>query len=81
MVAKGRVSREGIEELKEWLKGEDYPELTEEQLVVFLLSCGCELEATQKTIRAHYRSKLNVPEFFDERDVDREELQAQIRVS
>lgn len=80
VIEQGRVTREQIDEFKGWLKTQDYPELSEEQVVLFLLSCDCEQEATKATVKAHYHCKLNVKEFFDDRDVDMEDLQQQLRV-
>lgn len=80
VINQNRVTREKIEELKLWLQTEDFPELVEEQIVLFLLSCDCIVSATQATIKAHYKSKLNVPEFFNNRNVDLADLQQQLNI-
>lgn len=82
IIEQGRVTRQQIDEFKSWLatRTNDYPVLSEEQMVLFLLSCDCDQEASKATVKAHYASKLNVNEFFTDRDVDREELQQQLTV-
>lgn len=80
MILEKRVTQMEIDGIKEWLNGEDYPELVEEQIVLFLLSCDCKFKETCATIAAHYKAKLNVADFFDDRDVDRADLQLQMTV-
>lgn len=80
MIEQGRVTREQIDALKLWLQTQDYPELGEQQVVLFLLSCNCDQEATKATVKAHYTSKLTMTDFFDDRDVDRADIQHQLDV-
>lgn len=77
IIEQGRVTRQQIDEFKTWLMtvNPEYPELCEEQIILFLLSCNCDLDATKATVKAHYTAKLSVTEFFDDRDMDREDLQ------
>lgn len=80
IISQKRVTQKQIDEIKEWLnEGEEYPDLVEEQIVLFLLSCDCKRQETCATIVAHYKAKLGVPKFFDDRNVDSRELQLQMR--
>lgn len=74
----GRTAWQDVEELKKWLSTQDFPKLTDEQVVVFLLSCDNDHEATKKTIEAFYYSKTNAPELFNDRNLERPDLQKQI---
>lgn len=78
VIESGRTTRRHLEELKGWLNTTDLPRLTDEQAVLFLLSCDNDREATRATVTAHYRAKRAVPEVFDGRDVDGAEIRAQL---
>lgn len=79
MIDQNRVTRRQIDEFKVWLDTQDYPDLVEEQMVLFLLSCNCEMETTKATVKAHYECKLNRGQFFDDRDVDLVDLQQELK--
>lgn len=71
IIEQGKVRKSDVEKVKSWLRGEaDVPNLTEEQIVVFLLSCNNDQSSTRATIKAHYGFKRNLPELFDDRSVD-----------
>lgn len=79
----GRVSCEEIEEIRTWLmrtNEEAIPELCDEQIALFLMSCDRDKELTKNTIRAYYRVKRNAPELFDRRDLERSDLMHQLQV-
>lgn len=74
IIDEGRCRREDVEAIKLWLQTQqDLPDLSEEQIVCFLLSCDNDQEATRVTITAHYKYKKNLPEIFDNRNVDDQE--------
>lgn len=74
MIDSGRLKRADVDDLKIWLKGQrDVPDLNDEQIVCFLLSCNNNQDATRTTIKSHYRYKKMLPEFFDDRSVDDDE--------
>lgn len=75
IIKDGLIEQFEIEEVKSWsLKQTNLPFLTDEQLAIFLLSCDKNKERAQKTIMEYYRIKLKVPQFFTNRDVDRENI-------
>lgn len=82
VIAEGRVSRDDIEEIKRWAETQtQLPEMCDEQIALFLLSCERDREYTKGTICAHYRLKGNAPELFDGRDLDnRRDLIHQLQV-
>lgn len=68
------IKRCDVEEIKEWLKQqEELPKITEEQIACFLLSCNNKIKETCVTIKAHYNYKKNLPELFNERNLDTDE--------
>lgn len=80
VVEQGRVGRKEIDEIAGWVKTEGLPELCDEQIVLFLLSCDNDVEFTRTTIRAYYRCKREAPALFDDRDLRRRDLQHQLGV-
>lgn len=73
-----RVFQTSIEQIRTWLKDTNepnIPELSEEQIVMFLLSCNNALLATKNTIKAYYKTKQQAPLLFDDRDIERDDLQ------
>ncbi|KAJ3652523.1 hypothetical protein Zmor_018479 [Zophobas morio] len=80
LIEEGRVPKEIFNELKQWCSTQRIPTLSDEQLVVFLLSCYNVLEATQKTIHAHFKCKSGAPELFFNRDINAEDMQKCMKV-
>ena len=80
LIEEGRVPKEIFNELKQWCSTQRIPTLSDEQLVVFLLSCYNVLEATQKTIHAHFKCKSGAPELFFNRDINTEDMQKCMKV-
>lgn len=77
----GRVSREEIEEIRCWMQMEqEIPDLCDEQIALFLISCKRDINFTKNTIRANYRMKRNAPELFDSRDLERSDFLQQLQV-
>ncbi|EFA04835.1 uncharacterized protein LOC100141747 [Tribolium castaneum] len=80
IIAQGRVPQEVFNELKQWCQSQKLPPLADEQLVLFLLSCYNDLEASQNTIHAHFKCKLSAPELFFNRDFGAEDIQKPMKV-
>ncbi|XP_044261384.1 retinaldehyde-binding protein 1-like [Tribolium madens] len=80
IIDQGRVPQDVFNALKQWCQSEKLPVLADEQLVLFLLSCYNELEATQKTIHAHFKCKVSAPELFFNRDFWAEDVQKAMKV-
>lgn len=56
------------------------PQLTDEQIVSFLLSCNNKEEPTKRTIKEFYSARGNGPELFNKRNPDNANLQQQLNV-
>ncbi|XP_044260789.1 uncharacterized protein LOC123008831 isoform X2 [Tribolium madens] len=80
VVEEGRTSAVLIQEMKNWLSTTNLPQLQDESIVLFLLSCQNNVEETQKTIRAYFKIKSEAPEIFQNRDIDDEVLQKAMKV-
>ncbi|EFA04969.1 clavesin-1 [Tribolium castaneum] len=80
IVDEGRTSHALIQEVKNWLSTTDFPQLQDESIVLFLLSCQNNVEETQKTIRAFFKIKSESPDIFQNRDMDDEVLQRAMKV-
>lgn len=78
LIAEGRTSQRDVDEMRSWLATQELPKLSDEQVVIFLLSCNNDHDGTKKTIEAYYKSRKNGPELFDNRDLDRADLQKQL---
>lgn len=69
------VEQSDISKLKLWISTQKgIPNLTDEQIIGFILSCNKNQELAQKTITAYYSIKRKVPQFFSNRDVDRKDI-------
>jgi len=75
----GRIKQEDIDNIKAWLSTQNYPELTDEQIILFLLSCYKEQEATRTTIKVFYSTRNGAPNLFDNRNMDRQDIQKQLK--
>lgn len=80
VIDQGRVNREEIEEIKKWITLEEIPDLSDEQIALFLMSCNGQREFTKNTIKAYYQLKRSAPELFDNRDLERKDLIHQLQV-
>ncbi|XP_017777262.1 PREDICTED: alpha-tocopherol transfer protein-like [Nicrophorus vespilloides] len=80
VIAEGRTTREEIEELRRMLVDVNVPELTDEQIVLFILSCDRDLKFTVTTVKEYYSARKNGPELFSNRDLERPDLQYQLDV-
>ncbi|KAF5285075.1 hypothetical protein FQA39_LY16764 [Lamprigera yunnana] len=66
-----------------WAKEEEkrVPSLTEEQTVLFLLSCEEDVEYTKNVILAYYRIKRSSPDIFDDRLLDADDVQSALKMT
>lgn len=78
IIEEGRITEEQIDNIKSWLMTQRFPKLTEEQILLFLLSNFNEEEATKSTIKAFYATRNANPELFDSRDISRDDIQNQL---
>ncbi|KYB26927.1 alpha-tocopherol transfer protein-like [Tribolium castaneum] len=74
IVDEGRTTQTAIDNVKEWLKNTKLPQLPEELIVLFLLSCQNNLNSVRNTIQAYFKIKNEAPEIFNSRDIDCDEL-------
>ncbi|XP_063924425.1 retinaldehyde-binding protein 1-like isoform X2 [Zophobas morio] len=80
LIKEGRVSQNDVEEIKIWLQTTSIPQLHDELIALFLLSCQNDVASTQATIKQHFKIKGDAPEFFTERNVDSEVLKKAMNV-
>ncbi|XP_072397561.1 alpha-tocopherol transfer protein-like [Diabrotica undecimpunctata] len=78
VVAQKRTTHENISLIKKWLRAADEKyvpsSLSDEFIVLFLLSCNNDIEMTKKTVNAYYRLRKEAPELFDDRTSEREDI-------
>ncbi|XP_046660580.1 alpha-tocopherol transfer protein-like isoform X1 [Homalodisca vitripennis] len=75
------LKKEDIAELRSWMKSQPHlPIVNDEQLILFHHSCYFNLEATKSCIEVYYTTRTNTPEFFQNRDLSRPELQKALEV-
>lgn len=79
VIKKGRITQHEIEELKLWLNTQSLPDLTEEQIIIFLIACGRDQNAAQATITSFYSVRKVLKELFVNRKVFLEDIQQQLR--
>ncbi|KAK4878814.1 hypothetical protein RN001_011320 [Aquatica leii] len=73
VVKKGLTSEENVEIIKKWSKSK-WPQLTEEQIAVFLIACNNSQDLTKHTIESNIRIKNSSPNLFKNRNLDNENL-------
>ncbi|XP_025831223.1 alpha-tocopherol transfer protein-like [Agrilus planipennis] len=82
IVEENRVNWKDINEIKDWVEKQKktlIPSLTDEQVVSFLLSCNNDLEATKITITAFYNARNDGAVLFNDRNLDRSDIQLQLK--
>lgn len=79
LIEQGRTNRTNIEALRNWMEIQNFPGLSDEQIVRFLLSCDNDLEASKKTLTAYYHSKNELKKQFTNRDIDRPDIVQQMK--
>lgn len=76
VVKSGRTTKSNVEDIRKWLKFKpNIPELSDEQIVLFLIACENIIETTQYTIECYFKYKSASPELFSNRDVDSDDMQ------
>lgn len=75
IVKSGRTSECNINGIKNiLLKNPELPEISDEQIVLFLLACDNVVENAFATIKLYFKHRVNAPEFFSKRDPFSEEF-------
>lgn len=75
-----RVTRKEIDELQKRLKNDGYNNLTDQQIVQFLLTCDNNVELAKSTVKNHFKLRSTYGEFFDGRDFQKADLHNIINV-
>lgn len=73
------TTQDHVDDLRAWLMSQNFPKLTNEQLVQFLVACNNDHEACKKSLKAYYSAKLQLKTLFINRDVLRADLQQQLK--
>ncbi|GAB1861430.1 Retinaldehyde-binding protein 1-like protein 2 [Camponotus japonicus] len=73
------ITDELIKSLQKWADDRDLPKIPEEQLALFMHSCYYDLAATERCMDVYYRMRSTIPEFFYDRDPEREYLQQSLK--
>ncbi|XP_050316009.1 alpha-tocopherol transfer protein-like [Anthonomus grandis grandis] len=82
LVRTGRTSSYNIDGIREWLElMPTIPQLSDEQIAIFLVACKNDIEATKTCIVCFFKYKAAAPELFDNRDVDTEEMIHTLKVA
>ncbi|KAF7287662.1 hypothetical protein GWI33_006007 [Rhynchophorus ferrugineus] len=82
VLKENRTSKDNIEFIKDWLcktKHNSIPNIQDELIVIFLLSCDNDLELTKHTIEVHFICKKQCTQLFSERDITRDDLKKALR--
>jgi len=79
LIEEGRINQTEIDLLETWLSSQSIPELTDEQMALFLLACCKDQEATKTTIKSFYSVRKGTPELFNDRRLQRPDLQKQLK--
>ncbi|VVC98505.1 unnamed protein product [Leptidea sinapis] len=71
-----------LEHIKEWLKKEPHlpDEFDDQRIMTFLRGCKFSLEKTKRKLDMYFTMRTAVPEFFNDRDVTRPELQESLKI-
>lgn len=81
IIKEGRTTQKAIDTIRIWLYETNHlPNIPDQMIVLFLLSCNNVIESTKNTIQAYYTCKRNGPELYDNRDIEIEELQRSLKV-
>lgn len=82
VIEEGRIEQSEIEKMKIWLSTEEnIPMLAEQQIVHFLLACDKNKTAAQRSIKEFYKLKRSIPQFFVDRNVDKDYIHKIFRTS
>lgn len=80
VIAAGRVKLKDFEDLRQMIQGEPFSIITDEQLILFYLSCDADPKFTIETIKEYYKSRStgSGPLLFINRRMDRAEFIEQL---
>ncbi|CAG9861510.1 unnamed protein product [Phyllotreta striolata] len=74
IIKEGRTTQSNVDDIKKWASFEkSAPEMSEEQICLFLLACNNDLDLTKYTIESFFKQKCSSPELFMNRDIDNKE--------
>lgn len=73
------ITDELLKSLQKWADDQDLPKIPKEQLALFAHSCYFDLAATKRCMDVYYRMRATIPEFFNDRDSGREDLQHSLK--
>lgn len=74
LIKDNQISCTDLQDLKEFLINENLPKLSDEQIIIFLLSCDKNVDFTKETIKLHYKIKKDYPKYFTNRSIDRQDI-------
>lgn len=69
IIKEGRTTTEAVSKIRSWSTDEDVPLLTDEQIVLFLLSCENDIKLTETTIKSNFNLKNKSLEVFGDRKI------------
>ncbi|KAJ8981881.1 hypothetical protein NQ317_008229 [Molorchus minor] len=76
LVKDGRTTATNIQDVKRWMDSHPHiPQMSEEQIALFLIACNNEVEATQTTIGLYFKHKASSTELFTNRDIEDDDMQ------
>lgn len=77
IIEEGRVKQWEIDDIRGWTLScdDDIPtDLTDEQIIHFLLACDKNKSFTQRVIREHYKIKKTYWRYFSDKNVDNDHM-------
>ncbi|KAK5638469.1 hypothetical protein RI129_012764 [Pyrocoelia pectoralis] len=74
------VNEEDVTHVRNWCETQSLPLLSEEQTILFLLSCNNDVALTKRTIEIAFEIKRNSPEIFDNRKMSGDDIQRVLRI-
>lgn len=79
LIDQGRTTQDNIDKMREWLSTQYYPNFTDEQIAIFLLASDNNHEVCKETLKAYYRVKMEMKDLFVNRNIQKPEMQQQIK--
>ncbi|XP_065201065.1 alpha-tocopherol transfer protein-like [Planococcus citri] len=74
------LKKDDIDHIQEWVKKQPHlPEISEQQVIMFLHSCYYRLEATKTTIENFFTIRTYAPEIFSKRDPFEKDVQESLK--
>lgn len=75
----GEVDGKSVDIINEWMSTTKIPALSDEQVILFLISCDNNVEFTKKTIEAYHQIKNSLHEVFTDRKLNGIDIQSALR--